>query len=82
MTSNNQLKFFNLKNSILVYELDRIVIRHIQAIISEKNIGKIYICYRKQSVLKKIKTHLQEFKNFLKEKIINDLFFAQKVIKI
>ena len=57
-----------MKNSILVYGAGRIAIRHIQAIISEKNIGKIYIYDRKQSALNKIKIQMWEFKKFSQRK--------------
>ena len=52
-----------MKNNILVYGAGRIAIRHIQSIIRENTVGRIYVYDRKQSALIKIKTFFNRDKN-------------------
>jgi len=66
-----------LKNNILVYGAGGIAIRHIQAIISENNIGRIYVYDRKQSALIKMKIFFSGDKNKGKFVFCNN----QKIIK-
>lgn len=66
-----------MKKNILVYGAGRIAIRHIQAIIRENTVGRIYVYDRKQSALIKIKTFFNRDKNNSKLIYINN----QKIIK-
>jgi hypothetical protein len=77
MTLINWQKISNLKNNILVYGAGRIAIRHIQAIINENTVGRIYVYDRKQSALNKMKTFFNQDKNSSKFIYSNN----QKIIK-
>ena len=66
-----------MKNNILVYGAGRIATRHIQSIIDENNVGKIYVYDRKQSALTKTKTFFKQYKNNIKLIYSNN----QKIIK-
>lgn len=66
-----------MKKNILIYGAGNIAIRHVQSIIYENSISKIYIFDKKQSALKK----MSDF--FNKDKNIGKLIFCnkQKIIK-
>ncbi len=66
-----------MKNNILVYGAGNIAIRHIQAIISENNVGRIYVYDRKKSALEKMKIFFSGDKNKGKFVFCNN----QKIIK-
>ncbi len=66
-----------MKKNILIYGGGNIALRHVQSIISEKKIGKIYIYDKKKSSLKKMLNFFQNHKN--KKKLI--FCENQKILK-
>jgi hypothetical protein len=52
-----------LKNNILVYGAGGIAIRHVQSILDENNVGKIYIYDKKKSALGKMSKFFDDNKN-------------------
>jgi len=66
-----------LKKDILIYGAGNIAIRHVQSIIYEDSISKIYIFDKKQSALKKMSNFFNEDRNSSKLIFCN----KQKIIK-
>jgi hypothetical protein len=70
-----------LKKNILIYGGGNIALRHVQSIISEKEISKIYIYDKKKSSLKKMSVFFENYKYKKKlifcenQKIIKNKFF-------